>query len=287
MIDYTTAREVVVTTQAEMDAIPLDYNGRIIIKAAQRIYITKKYFCPVEARGNSSVVALGNNSVVAWGNSSVVARGNSSVVARENSSVEAWENSSVEARGNSSVVARENSSVVALGNSSVVARGNSQITDASIHHKIKVSGNAHIVYSPRTAQEYADYIGADVQGGKIHLFKSVHKRDGRYFSDHNSKFEYSLGEETVADSLDHDPKNDCGHGIHAAHVRWCLNYGNNWPDLAILEVEMDMDGLVVPIDGSGKVRAAKCTVIREVPLEECGMYGKILAKRRGTWLIQK
>lgn len=217
MIDYKTAREVVVTNQAEMDAIPLDYNGSIYVNATQRIVVSKKYI--------RSVVARGNSSVAAW--------------------------------------------------------GNSQVVDASDKHNIKVFGNARIVYNPRTAQEYADHIGADVQDGKIHLFKAVHKRGGGYYSDHDGAFAYSVGEEALSDRLDFNPKEDCGHGIHAAHVDWCLNYGKSWPDLAILEVEMDLDGLVVPINDSGKVRAAKCRVIREVPLEECGLHGKILAKRRG------
>ncbi len=282
MIDYKTAREVIVTNQAEMDAIPLDYNGRITINATQRIIVSKKYIRSVEACGNSSVEARDNSSVVAWNNSSVEARGNSSVEAHGNSSVEARDNSSVVAWNNSSVEACGNSSVEAHGNSSVMAWGNSQVVDASDKHNIKVSSNARIVYNPRTAQEYADHIGADIQDGKIHLFKAVHKRDGGYYSDRDRAFAYSAGEEATADRLDPNPKKDCGHGIHAAHVDWCLTYGKIWPDLAILEVEMDLDGLVVPINGDGKVRAAKCRVIREVPLEECGLYGKILAKKRGT-----
>ena len=31
---------------------------------------------------------------------------------------------------------------------------------------------------------------------------------------------------------------------------------------------------------NGKVRTSEAKVIREVPLEECGLFGKILARRR-------
>ena len=269
--------------------------GNSSVEAWDNSSVEARDHSSVLAPGNSSVVALGNSSVEAWNNSSVLARnnssvlalGNSSVEARDHSSVEARNNSSVEARGNSSVeawdnssvVALDNSSVLALGNSSVVARGNSQITDRTTDHKIAISGNARIVYDPRTPQEYASYTGAEVQDGKIRLYKAVHKRDGRFISEHDPRFTYTIGEEVVADSLTTDTLEDCGHGIHAAHVGWCLDFGDSWDDLAILEVEMDMDGLVVPVMGCGKVRAAKCKVIREVPLEECGLYGKILAKR--------
>jgi hypothetical protein len=146
-------RKIIVTTQAEFDALPNAFAEltRIYVKndpAAGRLVVNKAWGnssveawgnSSVEAWGNSSVEARENSSVEAWENSSVEAWGNSSVVARENSSVEAWGNSSVEAWGNSSVVARGNSSVEAWGNSSVVAWGNvvvrifSKIAKAALH----------------------------------------------------------------------------------------------------------------------------------------------------------
>lgn len=92
---------------------------------------------------------------------------------------------------------------------------------------------------------------------------------------------YTIGESVAADGFCTDPNEDCGHGIHMAYLNWCLVYGSSWPDLAILEVEVDMSTVVVPKYGSGKVRAPSCKVIREVPLEECGLYGKMLARRYG------
>jgi hypothetical protein len=133
-------KEIVIKTQAELDALPdrFDEYTRIVVMAepGQRLSLNKAWEnSSVVARGNSSVVARGNSSVEAWENSSVEAWENSSVVAWGNSSVVAWENSSVVARGNSSVEARgnssveawENSSVEAWENSSVEARGNSSV----------------------------------------------------------------------------------------------------------------------------------------------------------------
>jgi hypothetical protein len=156
-------KEIVISTQAEFDALPKNFEEftKIVIRDTKfRISVVARENSSVEAWGNSSVVARGNSSVVArenssvvargnssvvaWGNSSVVARGNSSVVARENSSVEAWENSSVVAWGNSSVVARENSSVVARENSSVVARENSSVV-AWENSSVEAWGNSSVV----------------------------------------------------------------------------------------------------------------------------------------------
>ena len=291
--------EKIVTSQAELDAIPVDYNGRIIIKfgtPAKRAVVNKKYLRSVEAWENSSVVAWGNSSVVAWGNSSVVARGNSSVVAWGNSSVEAWENSSVVAwenssvvawgnssvvaRGNSSVEAWENSSVVAWGNSSVVARGNSQVVDAHRRGNIKVSGNARIVYNPDNITDWASANGITITDGKIRLYKAVHKRDGKYVADWDNDFIYTIGAVAEANGFTTDPEKDCGRGIHMATLGRSAAYGRDWDDIALLELEADADEIVVPLYKTGKVRAPKALVIREVPLEEAGIMGKILAKRR-------
>ena len=268
-------KEIVVTSQAELDALPTDYDGRIIIKFGtpyNRAIVKRRFKYRVVAWGNSSVVARGNSSVEAWGNSSVVAWGNSSVVA--------WGNSSVEARESSSVEAWENSSVVARGNSSVVANGNTQVVDSTRSHDIEISGNARIVYNPQNAVEYLQHYGIEQADGKVKLYKAVHKCDGRYFSDHDNSFEYTIGKEAAADHLDTDTGHDCGSGIHIAHKAWVLDYGRCWKDLAIIEVEADVSRIVVPKDYTGKVCTDKVKVIREVPLEECGLLGKILAKNR-------
>jgi hypothetical protein len=231
---------------------------------------------------DASVVAWRNSSVEAWRNSSVEAWEDSSVVAWGNSSVEAWGNSSVVAWENSSVEAWENSSVVAWGNSSVSASGNSQICDSTRTHKITTSANSRIVYNPRNIDEYCEHHQIDRTETTVKLYKAVHKRDGKYFSDNDSDFEYVIGGVAVANGLTTDPAEDCGLGIHMAHKAWCVDYGRSWKDLAIIEVEAEADGIIVPVPGCGKVRAAQVNVLREVPLEECGLLGKMLAKKRGV-----
>ena len=59
-MDYSKLSEITVKTQAELDAIPDDFKGRIYIEGGSpfaRIYIKKKYYYRVEARENSSVEA--------------------------------------------------------------------------------------------------------------------------------------------------------------------------------------------------------------------------------------
>lgn len=68
-------------------------------------------------------------------------------------------------------------------------------------------------------------------------------------------------------------------GLHIAPLKWALKYGARWDDLAILEVETNNADIVVPRESEGKVRTSRIKVLREVPLEECGLCRKIVAKR--------
>ena len=186
----------------------------------------------------------------------------------------AWENSSV--------VAYENSSVVARGNSSVEAKGNAQVVDLMKGRggRVEITGNARVVYMPKTIEEYCSFYGIKHDKKTGRFFKAVHKKDGVYFSNHDSDFVYMIGETVAADLLDTDPTDDCGNGIHIAYLSWVIDFGRSWDDLAILEVEADLRGIIMPNGCPGKVRCAEVTVVREVPLDECGVYGKILSKRR-------
>jgi hypothetical protein len=288
-IDYSNLTEITVRTQEELDLIPLDFKGRIYVECGSNdwLQIRHNYYYSVVVNGNSSVMARENSSVRAYGNSYVEARENSSVRAYENSSVEAYgnssvrayENSSVRANGNSSVMARENSSVRAYGNSYVEAYGNVQVVDSLQGAKIQISGNARIVYNPKTIHEFMDFYGIKHDKKKAVFYKAVHKKDDLFISNYNTNFIYRVGE-TVKEKCNPDIEQDCSFGIHISHLNWALDFGKDWNDLAILELETDIDKIVLPKNSDGKVRTSEARVLREVPLEECGLYGKILAKRK-------
>ena len=300
--DYSKILQITVKTQEELDQIPKDFTGTVYIefgKTFSPAIVRDRFGYRVVACGNSSVVARGNSSVeawenssvVAWDNSSVVACGNSSVVARDNSSVAVWENSSVEACGNSSVVARgnssveawENSSVEAWENSSVEACGNTQVVDCLMEAKgkIKISGNARIVHNPKNVHEYMDFYGLPHTKKYGTFYKAVRKVDGKYISDFDCNFEYEVGKTAKSEYLDTDVEENCGRGIHIAYLQWALDFGANWDNLAILEVKAKLDNVIVPLN-AGETRVDEVKVIREVPLEECGLYGKILARRKNN-----
>ena len=243
-MDYENLTEITVKSQKELDMIPKDFKGHIYIEFGTHYnpaVVKNKYYRSVEAWENSSVVA--------WGNSSVVARENSSVVARENSSVEAW--------------------------------GNTQIVDCLDKGKINISGNARIVYNPQNVHDFMEFYGIKHTKKKAIFYKAVKKSDdGVYHSDYDNDFTYTIGQKKCVANIDTDVNNDCGVGIHISPLNWALNFGCGWNNLAIIEVETNIDDIICPLNTTGKVRTSAVTVIREVPLEECGLYGKILAKRK-------
>ena len=202
----------------------------------------------------------------------MIACANSHVEADENSFVEAWDNSSVVARGNSSVEARENSSVDLCGFSQ--ARIMSRFVD------YKTANKARVILPFESIEDFAEYYGIDIVDGKVKMYKAVHAYSGKYTSDYCDSFCYKIGETTKEPNIDTDTYDDCGAGLHISTLKFALGFGDNWRDLAILEVEANIKDIVVPKFSVGKIRTSKLKVLREVPLEECGVYGKILAKRR-------
>ena len=215
----------------------------------------------------------GNASAELWGNASAVLRGNARA--------ELWDNARAELWDNASAVLRGNARAELWGNASAEASGNAQIVDVCRSGRASVFGNARVVYLPQTLEEFISHYG--IKGdGEITLYKAVHKHNEQYFSDYDDEFKYRIGEIAVPDNgFDDDVDENCGAGINMAPLHWCLNYGRVWDDIAILEMSALREDVVVPMNTDGKVRARKAKVIREVPLSECGIYGEILAKRRG------
>jgi len=229
----------------------------------------------VEAWENSQVEAWGNSQVVAWGNSQVVARENSQVEARGNSQVVAWENSQVEAWENSQVEAWENSQVEARGNSQVEAWENVQVVQYSDLVNITIQNNARIITLPKTPEEYCNYFGNSYKDGVVTLYKAV-KLDGTAFCD--SSFKYEVGE-TKKHDCDPSVDRQCSQGMHVSNLHWAIDFGRERSKFKIIECAVPLEKIIVPKNTDGKVRTSELTVLREVPPEEWGLYGKFLKAR--------
>ena len=181
--------------------------------------------------------------------------------------------------GNSSVVAWENSSVEARENSSVEAWGNVQIVKKSSFARLKTFGNSRIVEMPKSVIEFLDFYGIRHTKTKAIMYKAVRKTNNGYVSDYDSSFCYEIGK-IKKEICDNNVFDVCAKGIHIAHLNWALNFGKDWENLAILEVESKISNIVLPVESDGKVRTCQIKVLRELPLEKCGLYGKIIARQK-------
>lgn len=98
-------------------------------------------------------------------------------------------------------------------------------------------------------------------------FKTVRKIDGKFVANYDKKFEYRIGE-TVREKVDYSETDTCGGGIHISGKRWALEFGKDWENCALLELEADPSHIFVSTDTDGKVRCSEALVVREVPKEE-------------------
>jgi len=303
---------------AEMKGSRVEAKGNASVVAWNNVFIIARDHASVEARNHASVEAWDNASVIACENSSVMAVDNSSVIARNNSFVETWGNAFIEAKGNAFVVARgnasveardnvsvdagsgssviawnnvsivaegrasieawDNVSVVAWGESSVVARGNVQVVKYSDRTNLEIQGNARIVTPPDTVQEYCEFYGIEIKDNQAMLYKAV-KPD--YSTFYDSEFKYRIGK-TFTNSCNNSRDVQCSFGLHVSHINWALEFGRSKDidDFVVLECAVPVDKIIVPKNTDGKIRTSELTVLREVPLEECGVMGKIILKQR-------
>lgn len=144
---------------------------------------------------------------------------------------------------------------------------------------IATNGASRVLIRPQTIAQFMDFYDIKHTDDTATMYKAVHKskETGELFSDHNYDFKYIVGE-FKTETCDSDSLKRCSNGIHITTLKYALDYGYDWSDLAILEVETKIDDIVLPKNSEGKVRTSKIKVIREVPLEECGLYGKMKIK---------
>lgn len=255
----------------------IDVKTNIFVEAWNNSY--------VKAMGNSFVVAYDNSYVEAWDNSSVKARANSSVLACGNSFVEAWDNSFVKTRDNSFVEARDSSSVIVWDNSSVELSGCSQVRIMSNAANCKVLDNsdARIIHLFETVEDYAGFYNVQQDDESLIMYKAVHECDeNKFIGDNDDSVVYVIGEK-AAKEADLYTEENCNAGLYVSTLDLAVCLGVYWDDLAIIECKVPKDKIVVPNFSEGGVRTSELTVIREVPLRDCGVRGRLFAQMRGEY----
>ena len=237
-----------------------------------------------EMRGNSQVNYMWGNSQVKemWGNSQVKEMwGNSQVnYMRENSQVkEMRENSQVNyMRENSQVKEMYGTTSIsnAIGSNKITTFGYNIIKTTEKNKKnlqLSLSKDSYLFIIPEyditSLDEFSKHHPVKHKtDGTLIVYKAVHKNnDGKYVSHYDNKFIYTIGE-IKEHPLDPQQTQSCSKGLHISGLAWALKFGFGWDDLAILEMEVNENDILIASDTDGKFRTSKLTVIREVPREE-------------------
>lgn len=221
----------------------------------------------ITACGNSCITACQNSFVDACEHSVVVAKEHSFVSACGNSSIEAWDNSFVEAHGNNAIEAHENSYIEVYKNNSVTADGNSQIMNIGNSSKIKLKANAREITAPLGIENLMAFYSIKNDGKTAIFYKAVHKHGNVYIDGDNPAIKYEIGQ-------DYDVATYIGHKSR------CIEIGCEWNNLAVLETEVDINNVILPIMSLKNVYVSQFKILREIPLENCGILGKNLMKRK-------
>ncbi len=135
---------------------------------------------------------------------------------------------------------------------------------------VKMNKDSHLIVIPAfkpTFEDYAKRYPIVVKGKNAILYKAVHKRDVRFYSDYDRSFMYEVGKKSECE-VNKDKESSCSYGLHVADKNWALAFGRGWEDMALLECEVPKRSIVVANDCDGKVRTSELKVIREVPKEE-------------------
>lgn len=280
--------KITISSQAEYDALPEDYNGRIIVKGDVDILVRGSAIvevydsATVSAYGSLIIFAYDSSRIFAFGFSKVMAYNSSQIraynhsivtlysssvaTAFDYSTVKAYDTSFIKAFDSATVSSYDLSVVTTYSEGAISAYGSSQVINLN-HNKITLSGLAREVTLPENIEEYSNWYNIPIIDGKIKLYKAVHKDADGYYSNYDPNFRYSIRAEYEID-CDKDTNDECGYGLHASRLDWAIDYGHDWSNAAILEVEIPVECIVVPKNGNGKIRTSKLKVLREVPKEE-------------------
>ena len=272
--------KIIVTTQKELDQILMDFDGEIIITGGNLDNpINLNYYY------KDAVVILSDNAVVEmWGNSQVnYMRENSQVnYMRENSQVkEMWGNSQVNYMwGNSQVNYMWGNGLIKQIHSNTTKINcfgynylfvSNQITDLS---NIVLNDTSQILRfdtfetKPTIDFYLKNYNVKKKDDNTLLMYKAVHRVNELEFTAHyNLDFKYCIGE-TKQHECSSNNTNSCEFGLHVSDLMFAVKFGASWDNLAIIEVEVPINNIIVSTDCDGKVRTSELTVIRELHIDE-------------------
>jgi hypothetical protein len=233
-----------------------------------------------EMRGSSQVNYMGDSSQVKemWGSSQVNYMGGSSQVNYMGGSSQVKEmrgSSQVNYMGGSSQVNkfRSNGIINCFGyNYIFISNEIENISNVILNDTSQIIRYDTFNTNPTIDFYLKNYKITKKNDNILLFYKAVHKEcDEQYFSDYLKDFKYHIGE-IIDGECSSNLDNSCDIGLHVSELFFAVKFGLNWKDLAIIEVEVDINSIVVPKECDGKVRTNKLKVVRELDKSEYQQY---------------
>lgn len=113
---------VVVTNQIELDKVPSEYTGQVIINGGSRenpIVVKQRYKRTPKAVAQSFVLVKGRGELIASDEATIIAYHYTKIKAYDFVTVYAWHQATVTAHGNCKVIAKNSVKITAFGNCKV------------------------------------------------------------------------------------------------------------------------------------------------------------------------
>jgi hypothetical protein len=262
--------KIIVTTQAELDAIPLDFKGEIRITGKINRICNNYPNVLVYVSDSATVNYVSGSATVNY------VSGSATVNYVYGSATVNYVYGSATVKnvyGSATVKNVYGSACVlfAKGSSTIETRGRG-IVSYERGSKVKLSCSPKttiVILDPfyATFEAFQENYPVDVTDGVAILYKAVRKTpEGKYIASKNN-YEYIVGN-VHTHECDQQKQESCSFGLHVSHLDWALKFGAGWDNLAIIECAVPIDKIVVCFDCDGKVRTSELQVIREVPKED-------------------
>ena len=184
--------------------------------------------------------------------------------------VEAWENSNVKARGNSVVTAWGNVGVRVFSANvtlTLMSYAVCWVLFEGTSKKIKKISKFATIILPDLARNwkwYKNNYPVELIGkSSAILYKAVHKKDGKYFSEYDRSFFYEIGK-SYGEKNAPRSRGSCSAGLHVSGKSWAKSFGMRWANRALLKCEVLIKDILVCDDCDGKVRVSKIKILEEV-----------------------
>ena len=245
-------QEIRITNQSEFDKLSLDFKGRVIITGEIDAIENDYPNAEIHICENANIRVIKGSAQISdvYGSAQIRNVYGSAQISYVYGSANV-----LFVDGNAKVSTQGNNIVSYWNDKNVIIENNPKTTIVILDRF-----NA-------TWDAYTSLYPIKTEGEKAIMYKAVNKVDGKYLSNYNSNFEYKIGE-VQCEKCDPNQNEECSFGIHISHRMWAINFGRSWDNMALLEVEVDINSIIIPKKCDGKVRANQIKVIREIPKEE-------------------